>query len=99
MPMYEFACKGCKKKYSDLTKWDETEVYADVVCPHCGSDKKERLMSACAAIPNRDSHDYRFYKKIEGDRGIRQQAEAAQGPAPYNPIDDISVGDHFGEVE
>jgi putative FmdB family regulatory protein len=95
MPMYEFECKGCKKKYSDLTKYDETEKYPDVVCPHCGSDKKTKLISCCAPIPA-DSHDRRFWNKIEKDRGIR---EAAQGASPYNAIDDISSGQFFGEVE
>lgn len=98
MPMYDFECEGCKAKYCDLTKWDETDVYADVSCPKCGSDKKTRLVSVCAAIPI-DSHDLRFYSKIDRDRGIRAEAEAAQGPAPYNPIDDVSNGNHFGEVE
>ena len=99
MPMYEFECKKCKEKYSDLTKWDETEKYPDTVCPKCGSDKKTRLMSCCAPIPNKDSHDHKFWTKIEKDRGIREAAEAAQGPAPYNSIDDISGGQFFGEVE
>ena len=98
MPMYEFECKGCKKKYDDLTKYDETGEYPDTVCPHCGSKKKEKLVSICAAIPT-DSHDMRFWKKIDKDRGTREAAEAAQGPAPYNPIDDVSGGNYFGEVE
>ena len=99
MPRYDFKCHACEKVYEELTQYDETDVYADIVCPHCGHDKKTKLMSCIAPIPNKDTHDYRFWSKIEKDRGIRQAAEAAQGPASYNPIDDISSGNYFGEVE
>lgn len=99
MPMYEFRCKACEKKYEEITKYDETDVYPDTVCPDCGSDQKIRLMSACAPFVNKDSHDHKFWTKIEKDRGVREAAEAQQGPAPYNPIDDVSGGNYFGEVE
>ncbi len=99
MPRYEFKCKTCQKKYDELTSYDELGVYADVTCPDCGSDQKDKLVSCCAPMPNKDSHDYRFFKKIENDRGQREAAEAAQGPAPYNSIDDVSGGEFFGEVE
>lgn len=99
MPCYDFECQECKKVYDDLANYDETEVYLGVFCPHCKSDKKKKLMSCCAAMPNKGSHDYRFYSKIDGDRGIRQRAEEAHGDGGYRPIDDISSGHHFGEVK
>jgi putative FmdB family regulatory protein len=98
MPMYDFQCKDCGKNYQDLTKYDENDVYPDTVCPYCGSGKKTKLLSLIAAIPV-DSHDRRFWHKIEKERGNREAAEAAQGASPYNSIDDISGGQFFGEVE
>lgn len=99
MPMYEFRCEDCNAKYDDLTQYDETNVYPDVTCPKCQSSKKTRLMSVCGPIPNTNSHDYRYWKKRESDRDLRQAAQDAQGSTPYNAIDDISSGDNFGEVK
>lgn len=99
MPRYEFECNECKKVYDDFTKYDETDVYPDTSCPHCGSDKKLKLLSQTAPLPNKNSHDYRFHVKHNDAQDQRRAAEAAQGKAPYNPIDDIGGGQYFGEVE
>ena len=47
MPIYEFACAPCGKKFEELIlrKSDEAEVK----CPACGSPKVSRQMSAPAA--------------------------------------------------
>jgi len=97
--MYSFKCEDCSTKYDELTKYDDTGVYEDVTCPKCKSSKKTKLVSVCAPIPNKDCHDYRYWKKRESDRDLRQAAQDAQGSAPYNAIDDISSGDFFGEVK
>ncbi len=48
MPIYEFACAPCGKKFEDLIlrKSDEAEVK----CPACGSQDVSRQMSAPAAV-------------------------------------------------
>ena len=47
MPIYEFACTPCGKKFEDLIirKSDEAEVK----CPACGSQDVSRQMSRPAA--------------------------------------------------
>jgi putative FmdB family regulatory protein len=47
MPIYEFACAPCGKKFEELIirKSDEAEVK----CPTCGSPRVSRQMSAPAA--------------------------------------------------
>lgn len=99
MPIYEFRCKSCNKKYEDLTIYDESGVYPNTKCLECGSFDKTICVSSCAAFPNKDSHDHKFWTKIDKDRGIRPAAEAAQGSDPYNSIDDLSGGKYFGEVQ
>ena len=45
MPIYEFRCKDCENIFEELvlTTQQSTET---VVCPNCGSQKSEKLISA-----------------------------------------------------
>lgn len=43
MPLYEYACPKCQKEFELLIRGNERPI-----CPHCGSKKVERQMSAPA---------------------------------------------------
>ncbi|MFC1558181.1 zinc ribbon domain-containing protein [candidate division KSB1 bacterium] len=44
MPIYEFNCRDCNKKFDDLfSSYDISDM--EVVCTHCGSNKTERILS------------------------------------------------------
>lgn len=43
MPLYEFECHGCHKRFEELVSSS-----SDVECPKCGSRDLEKLMSAFA---------------------------------------------------
>lgn len=105
MPNYVFECKNCHLVYEELTKWDETGKYKDVVCPECGSKKKEQRATCCNfmfANPegtdrwNSDStgHDYRYKTKQKGDRELREAAEKkshmGSGSEIYKQFDDLN---------
>lgn len=111
MPFYDFYCKKCESAYEELVAFDETGKYKGVKCPHCGSKKKEKLVSGASfnfTNPegtdrwNSDSngHDYRFHhnlpKVIEQRRNAEEKSH--MGAKPYRNIDDINSGKHFGEV-
>lgn len=112
MPFYEFKCLKCEAIYCEMASYDETGQYQDIICPECGWNKKEKLLS----LPNfnfanpvgtdrwnsmTSGHDYRYKHNAPGIAEQRQNAEeqSHMGKEPYNPIDDISSGKHFGEVE
>jgi putative FmdB family regulatory protein len=110
MPVYEFKCKKCNKEYEELV-WTQDKI-SGVECPECGSKSKKRLVSlAKCSFTNpvgtdlyENSHDYRHNHNMDRDGGVRDQRAAAEaashvGPTPYNNIDDISSGKHFGEVK
>lgn len=92
---------------------DATGKYSKINCPQCFSKKKEKLISlpARAVFVNpvgtdlwEASHDYRAKHEIEKPGGARDQRKMAEefshmGPNPYNEIDDISDGNHFGEIK
>lgn len=100
MPLYEFECKNCKSHFDALASFDQTGKYKDVVCPECGSKKKEKRMSApnfAFANPegtdrwNNGStgHDYRFKHNIPKVKEERAMAEALShmGTDPYGGAD------------
>lgn len=45
MPIYEFACKQCEKRFEELISVFREQK---IVCPECGSRKVERLFSTFA---------------------------------------------------
>jgi len=64
MPIFEYTCRDCKKSFEELVLGQEEEV----VCPHCGSAKTEKLMSCCRG-------------KMGGGRDV-DTAVAQSSPAP-----------------
>lgn len=113
MPLYEFECKNCNKRYDALTKFDETGKYKGVVCPECGSKKKNRLISSPSFAfsdpvgtdrwnNSSTGHDYRFKHNIPKVKEERALAEAVShmGTNPYGDSNDIEmdVGVHDAET-
>ncbi|MBU4175814.1 MAG: zinc ribbon domain-containing protein [Actinobacteria bacterium] len=40
MPIYEYRCKGCGKRFEKLVRGSD-----DVSCPHCGRGEPEKMFS------------------------------------------------------
>jgi putative FmdB family regulatory protein len=49
MPLFEYRCNGCGKKFSLLVGM--TAVKAKLACPKCGSKKATKLISRIARTP------------------------------------------------
>ena len=47
MPLYEYQCKKCEKKFETLLSFKELDD--PVKCPHCGSAETGRLLSTFSA--------------------------------------------------
>ena len=47
MPLYEYQCKKCEKKFETLVSLRELDN--PVKCPHCGSGENDRLLSTFSA--------------------------------------------------
>ena len=50
MPIFEYQCSNCNKKYDILHK--SSEKTEDVICPECHSKKHKKLVSAFSATIN-----------------------------------------------
>lgn len=112
MPNFDFECKKCERVYEEITSYDETGKYKDVKCPHCGSKKKVKLLTACGfnfSNPegtdrwNSESsgHDYRFHHNLPKVINERRQAEekSHMGTDVYNPINDLNKDTAWGDVK
>ena len=108
LPTYEFCCKKCNHVYESIAKFDETGKYQDVTCPSCNSKSKKKLINSANikfAQPKDtskfDNFSYRAGYNLEQATDLRRKAEEAShmGTDPYMPIDDITKGKYFGEVQ
>ena len=45
MPMYEYKCRACENRFEELVFNSD----ARVVCPKCGSDQADKLVSTFAS--------------------------------------------------
>ena len=45
MPIFEFRCKNCNKKFEELVFSASFDV-DEIICPDCGTKNAEKLMSA-----------------------------------------------------
>jgi putative FmdB family regulatory protein len=49
MPLYEYQCKKCNRKFETLVSTSKTND--QVECPSCGSDETTKLLSSfCASV-------------------------------------------------
>ncbi len=48
MPIYEYRCNSCGKKFSQLVLTPSQQQ--EVKCPHCGSADVKRLLSAFGSL-------------------------------------------------
>lgn len=53
MPIYEFRCQSCQKKFSTLVGM--TAEPDSTICPNCGGKETEKLVSRFAKYRNEDS--------------------------------------------
>lgn len=47
MPLYEYQCKDCEKKFEALVSFKNADK--PVECPHCNSKKTDKLLSTFCA--------------------------------------------------
>lgn len=113
MATYPLECKKCGHQYDIFSLMcEKDENVKKAKCPECGSKSKTQLIGNCNFMFSNpegsdrynNSHDYRYKYSLDKPGGVRDQRKVAEeqshmGASPYNNIDDISSGEHFGEVK
>ena len=54
MPVYDFQCRGCKNRFSEMMPIEE-EGQRQIRCPKCGSEDAERLIEAAYVATGKKS--------------------------------------------
>lgn len=106
-------CEFIYEVFSSMSKKEENVKKAR--CEKCNCEDKEEIVGAPSfkfSNPvgtdrwgsDSKGHDYRHNFNMDRKGGVRDQRKMAEenshvGPSPYNNIDDISSGKHFGEVK
>lgn len=103
--MYEFECLDCNTKFEELSQYDESGIYPNVLCPECGSDNKIKVPSRVTCNFTNpigtdifNKHDYRHWWNIHRKGGSLEQRKVAQershmGANPYPHIDTSNDSD------
>ena len=55
MPVYDFKCTECRKKFTEERTFEEHDRGDRVKCPKCGSEKVERVFGAIFAKTSKKS--------------------------------------------
>lgn len=65
MPLYEYRCQECRKKFSLLEGVTAEKVKR--VCPKCGSRKLTKLISRIAPVVREEDFDDDFGDELDDD--------------------------------
>ena len=68
MPLFEYTCGKCGKEFEELVRDPDDAV----ACPHCGSKKTEKRLSAFAA-------------RVGGSAASGGASACPTGTCPYSP--------------
>jgi len=71
MPIYEYKCRKCKKRFEELVKIGETPA-----CPRCHDPNPERLFSMTAAVSTSTTRE----RRKPSSPASRQRSAAASSP-------------------
>lgn len=99
MPLYDFECNDCNKKYEEFAKYGK---YKDVACPVCNSKKKKKIPSRFSmkfddpkSSSKWDNFSYRAGFNMDKAQDERRAAEIASHMGNtddfYNNLNDENV--------
>jgi putative FmdB family regulatory protein len=71
VPIYEFDCKSCGCRFEELVGSHVGVEASDVICPECGSNETERLLSTSYAPLHRQMTPNQR-RRLEEKRGTNR---------------------------
>ena len=85
MPLYEYQCESCTKRFERIQKFSDPPVD---VCPHCGQGPVRKLLSS-PAIQFKGSGFYitDYAKKSSSEAGSKSSSESASSSSAETKSD------------
>lgn len=85
MPLYDFKCRKCGKKFEELVRLGETPD-----CPKCGAADAERLFSMTAGVSTTTTRERSAKVARRTARGVKREKDHAQREYERNYMKDHS---------
>jgi putative FmdB family regulatory protein len=87
MPLYEFKCRACGRKFDELVRLGETPK-----CPKCGDAAPERLFSTSAGVSTERSRQKAAAAGRRIASKIKREKDHAQAEYERNYLKEHSGG-------
>ena len=106
MPIYEFKCLACNKKFTDLVGMTTDQTVRN--CPHCGASQKQKLVSRFARYRSEDDRIDAIADELEsvGDeespgkmRGMVREMGKAMDEDFSDEMEEMFESDMEGNLE
>ena len=91
MPVYEFQCQDCGKKFETVATLAEKEAGLDPACPKCGRHRARQVFSRFILLTGSKTDNY-FDDGLE-DMGPGDETAGLPGGTDMDGLDDAGSGD------
>ena len=91
MPVYEFQCQDCGKKFETVATLAEKEAGLDPACPKCGRHRARQVFSRFILLTGSKTDNY-FDDGLE-DMGPGDETAGLPGGMDMDGLDDAGSGD------
>ena len=91
MPVYEFQCQDCGKKFEIVATLAEKEAGLDPACPKCGRHRARQVFSRFTLLTGSKTDNY-FDDGLE-DMGPGDETAGLPGGMDMDGLDDAGSGD------
>jgi putative FmdB family regulatory protein len=85
MPIYEYKCRKCKKRFEELVKIGETPA-----CPRCHDPNPEQLFSMTAAVSTSTTREKSLRIARSAARSVKREKDRADAVYHSNYIKEHS---------
>jgi putative FmdB family regulatory protein len=94
MPVYEFQCQDCGKKFEIVATLAEKEAGLDPACPKCDRKRARQVFSRFTLLVGSKT-DEDFSDGLD-DMGAEEDAAGLPDDAGMDDLDDLGSGDPGG---
>lgn len=92
MPVYEFCCEDCSKKFDVIATLEEKEAGLQPVCPHCGGMRVRQIFGRFTVVGGSKSEIDEELPDLEGE-DYGEEGFDELGNDEFGGDEDLDSGD------